>query len=166
LTNHDTSNQFDQTHKSWYFENIIQDLTSSQHLELYQYQIIENLIDNLASFHFNEIGLEDECDLSLNLMIQFLFFNIDSGIFTRLESYFRLSIDSCACESWTWITNRATSHSINGIWIWTSILWFGPNPWTNFGYRTFLGFESNLRVSIGSYTFRSWARTNSHTIIG
>jgi len=44
--------------KSWYLEDFDQDSISSQNLELDQYQSI----DKLASFYFNEIELEHECD--------------------------------------------------------------------------------------------------------
>ena len=44
--------------ESWYLGDFNQDLISSQNFELDQYQPI----DKLASFYFNEIELEDECD--------------------------------------------------------------------------------------------------------
>jgi len=44
--------------KSWYLGDFNQDSISSHNFELDQYQPI----DKLASFHFNEIELEEECD--------------------------------------------------------------------------------------------------------
>jgi len=44
--------------KTWYHGDFNQDSISPQNFKLDQYQII----DKLASFHFNEIELEDECD--------------------------------------------------------------------------------------------------------
>ena len=44
--------------ESWYLRDFNQDSISSHNFELDQYQPI----DKLASFHFNEIELEDECD--------------------------------------------------------------------------------------------------------
>jgi len=44
--------------ESWYVGDFNQDSIPPQNFELDQYQ----LIDKLASFHFNEIELEDECD--------------------------------------------------------------------------------------------------------
>ena len=44
--------------ESWYLGDLNQDSISSHNFELDQYQPI----DKLASFHFNEIELEDKCD--------------------------------------------------------------------------------------------------------
>jgi len=52
----DSPNHIDE--ESWYLEDFNQDLILPQNFELDQYQSI----DKLASFHFNEIELEDECD--------------------------------------------------------------------------------------------------------
>ena len=54
----DTSSYIDGNQESWYLEDYNQDSISLQNFELDQYQPI----DKLASFHFNEIELEDECD--------------------------------------------------------------------------------------------------------
>ena len=43
----------------WYLEDYNQDSISPQNFELDQYQPI----DKLASFYFNDIELEDECDI-------------------------------------------------------------------------------------------------------
>ena len=51
LTILNTSSHIDENQKSWYFEDFDQDSISPQNLELNQYQPI----DELASFHFNEI---------------------------------------------------------------------------------------------------------------
>ena len=75
LTNPNTSNQSDQTHESWCFGNTIQDSILSQHFELDQFQTLENQIDNLASFYFNKIELEQKCDPILNFVIQFQILN-------------------------------------------------------------------------------------------
>jgi len=58
LTIPNTSSNIDGNQESWYLEDYDQDSISPQNFELDQYQ----LIDKLASFHFNEIELEDECD--------------------------------------------------------------------------------------------------------
>ena len=55
LTIPNTSSHIDE---SWYLEDFAQDLVSPQSLELDQYQPI----DELASFHFNEIELNHECE--------------------------------------------------------------------------------------------------------
>ena len=52
----DSPNHIDE--ESWYLEDFDQDSISPQNFKLDQYQSI----DKLASFHFNEIELEDECD--------------------------------------------------------------------------------------------------------
>ena len=61
LTIPDFSSQIDRDQESWCLENFNQESISSHHLELDQYQII----DKLASFHFNEIKLEYEWELDL-----------------------------------------------------------------------------------------------------
>ena len=58
LTTPDTSIHIDGNQESWYLENYDQDLISAQNFELDQY----HPIDKFASFYFNEIELEDECD--------------------------------------------------------------------------------------------------------
>ena len=58
LTIPDTSSHIDENQESWYLEDFDQDLISPQNLELDQYQPI----DGLASFHFNEIELDYECE--------------------------------------------------------------------------------------------------------
>ena len=52
----DSPNHIDE--ESWYLRDFNQDLISPQNFKLDQYQPI----DKLATFHFNEIELEDECD--------------------------------------------------------------------------------------------------------
>jgi len=59
LTIPDTSSHIDKNQESWYLEDFDQDSISPQNLELGQYQPI----DKLASFHFNEIELDYECEL-------------------------------------------------------------------------------------------------------
>ena len=54
----DTSSHIDEKQESWYLEGFDQDSISPQNFELDQYQPI----DELASFHFNEIKLGDKCD--------------------------------------------------------------------------------------------------------
>jgi len=54
----DTSSHIEENQESWYLEDFDQDSISSQNLELNQYQPI----DELASFHFNEIELDHECE--------------------------------------------------------------------------------------------------------
>ena len=56
MTIPDTSNHIDGNHESWYLEDY--KIQFHHNFELDQYQFI----DKLASFHFNEIELEDECD--------------------------------------------------------------------------------------------------------
>ena len=58
LTILDTSNYIDENQESWYLEDFNQDSISPQNLELDQYQPI----GELASFHFNEIELDHECE--------------------------------------------------------------------------------------------------------
>jgi len=58
LTIPDTSSHIDENQESWYLENFDQDSIATQNLELNQYQPI----DKLASFHFNEIDLDYECE--------------------------------------------------------------------------------------------------------
>ena len=58
LTIPNTSNHIDENQKSWNLEDFDQDSISPQNLKLDQYQPI----DKLASFHFNEIELEYECE--------------------------------------------------------------------------------------------------------
>ena len=55
-TTPDSPNHIDK--ESWHLEDFNQDSISPQNFELDQYQPI----DKLASFYFNEIELEDECD--------------------------------------------------------------------------------------------------------
>ena len=59
LTIFDTSSHIDENQESWYLEDFDQDSILPQNLELYQYQPI----DELASFYFNEIELDYECEL-------------------------------------------------------------------------------------------------------
>jgi len=58
LTILDTSSHIDENQESWYLEDFDQDSISPQNLELDQYQPI----DKLASFHFNDIELDYECE--------------------------------------------------------------------------------------------------------
>ena len=58
MTIPDISRHIDENQESWYIEDSDQDSISPQNFEFDQYQ----LIDKSASFHFNEIELEDECD--------------------------------------------------------------------------------------------------------
>jgi len=58
LTIPNTSNHIDENQESWYFEDFDQDSISPQNFKLDQYQPI----DKLASFYFNEIEFEHECD--------------------------------------------------------------------------------------------------------
>jgi len=53
-----TFSHIDENQESWYLEDFDHDSISPQNLELYQYQPI----DELASFHFNEIELDYECE--------------------------------------------------------------------------------------------------------
>ena len=53
------SSHVDENQESWYLEDFDQDLIAPQNLELDQYQPI----NELASFHFNEIELDYECEL-------------------------------------------------------------------------------------------------------
>ena len=45
------------------------------HIELDQFHTFESLIDRLASSHFYEIELNEECDFDLKFVIQFKFLN-------------------------------------------------------------------------------------------
>jgi len=56
LTIPDTSSHIDENQESWYLEDFDQDSISPENLELDQYQPI----DELASFHFNEIEFDYE----------------------------------------------------------------------------------------------------------
>ena len=58
LTISNTSSHIDENQESWYFKDFAQDSVSPQNLKLDQYQPI----DELASFHFNEIELDYECE--------------------------------------------------------------------------------------------------------
>ena len=58
LTVPTTSSHIDENQESWYLKDFDQDLISPQNLELDQCQPI----NKLASFHFNKIELEHECD--------------------------------------------------------------------------------------------------------
>jgi len=58
LTIPHTSNHIDENQESWYLEDFDQDLISPLNLELDQYQPI----DELASFYFNEIEIDYECE--------------------------------------------------------------------------------------------------------
>ena len=53
-----TSSHIEENQESWYLEDFDQDSFSPQSLELDQYQPI----DELASFHFNEIEVDYECE--------------------------------------------------------------------------------------------------------
>jgi len=57
----DFPNYINKTEGSWCLESYNQDSISSHHLQLNQYQSL----DKLASFHFNELKLEHECDPDL-----------------------------------------------------------------------------------------------------
>ena len=61
LPYHDISNPINQTQESWCLRNFNQYSIFSHHFELDQYQSL----NKLASFHFNEIELEYECDSDL-----------------------------------------------------------------------------------------------------
>ena len=63
LTIPNTSSHIDENKESWYLKDFDHDSISPQNLELDQYQPIEKL----ASFYFNEIELEHECDLDPQL---------------------------------------------------------------------------------------------------
>ena len=54
----DCPSHLDMNQESWYLRDFDEDSISLHYLELYQYQPI----DKLASFHFNEIEHEHECD--------------------------------------------------------------------------------------------------------
>jgi len=54
----DTSSHIEKNQESWYLEDFDQDSISSQNLELDQYQSINELV----SFHFNEIELDYKCE--------------------------------------------------------------------------------------------------------
>ena len=58
MTIPDTSSHIDENQELWYLEDFDQDSISPQNFKLDQYQPI----DKFASFHFNEIELEHECD--------------------------------------------------------------------------------------------------------
>jgi len=58
LTIPDSHSHIDWNHGSWCLGDFNQDLISPQHFELDQYQSF----DKLASFLFNEIQLDYECD--------------------------------------------------------------------------------------------------------
>ena len=72
LTIPDISSHIDESQKSWYLEDFDQDSISPQNLELDQYQPI----DELVSFHFNEIELIMNVNPIPNFVIQFLFLNL------------------------------------------------------------------------------------------
>jgi len=74
LTILDISNPIDLAQESWCFGSFNQNSISSQPLELDQYQSFENRIDNLASYHFNEIELEHSCDPDPQFGDSILFF--------------------------------------------------------------------------------------------
>ena len=63
MTIPNTSSQIDENQESWYLEDFDEDSISPQNLELDQYQPI----DELASFHFNEIELDYEGEPDLQL---------------------------------------------------------------------------------------------------
>jgi len=58
MTIPDISRHIDENQESWYIEDSDQDSISPQNFEFDQYQPIYKL----ASFNFNEIKLEHECD--------------------------------------------------------------------------------------------------------
>ena len=70
MTIPNTSSHIDENKKNWNLEDFDQDSISLQNLELDQYQPI----DKLASFHFNEIELEYECEPDLQLCDSILIF--------------------------------------------------------------------------------------------
>ena len=72
LTIPDTSNHNEEKQESWYLEDFDQDSISPQNLKLDQYQSI----DELESFHFNEIELDYECEPIPNFLIQFPSLNL------------------------------------------------------------------------------------------
>ena len=53
-----SSSHIDETKESWYLGDFNQDSILSHHLEIEQFQTF----DTLASFHFNEIELDCECE--------------------------------------------------------------------------------------------------------
>ena len=63
----DCPSHIDRYQESWCLEDFNQDSVFSNHHELEQYLSI----DKLASFHFNEIKLEHECDPDPQFMIRF-----------------------------------------------------------------------------------------------
>jgi len=58
LTIPDSPNHIDRNQKSWYLGDFNQDSIPPQYIELDQSQTL----DKLASFHFNEIEFEHECE--------------------------------------------------------------------------------------------------------
>jgi len=70
LTNPDISNPIDLVQESCCFRN--QDSISAYPLELDQY----STFDKLASYHFNKIELEHDCDPVFNFVIQFQILNL------------------------------------------------------------------------------------------
>jgi len=72
LTIPDCPSHLDRNQESWYLGDLSQDSISSHQLELDQSQIF----NKLASFPFNEIKLECECDLDPKLCDFVLNFNL------------------------------------------------------------------------------------------
>ena len=72
LTIPNTSSHINENQESWFLEDFDQDSIWAQNFELGQYQTI----DELASFHFNEIELDYECEPDPNFVIQFSFSNL------------------------------------------------------------------------------------------
>ena len=65
----DCSSHIDENQEIWYLEDFDQNLILPQNIKLDQYQPI----DKMASFHFNEIELEHECDPTHNFGFNFNF---------------------------------------------------------------------------------------------
>ena len=75
----DGPSPIDRNQESWCLGDFDQNLISSHQFDLDQSQTF----DQLASFHFNEIELDCECESIPSFVIQFQFLNhIDSSILT------------------------------------------------------------------------------------
>ena len=96
LTISDFDSHIDRDQESRCLGNFNQDSISSHHVELDQYQTI----NKFASFHFNEIELEHECepDLQIYDSVSISEFML---ILTRFGLNFHSNTDSCTYKSET-----------------------------------------------------------------
>ena len=117
LTIHDISSNINKTQESWCLESFNQDSISS-HLDQYQ------TFDKLTSYYFNKIELEHECNTDPQFCDLIpIFESLLTPIFlSDLNHISEQTLIHVSYKTWTWITNLAKSHSIDGEWMWTSTL--------------------------------------------